>query len=252
MIGPAEIREGLNRGEFFLEYLPTILLTDGRCLGAEALIRWRRPEGVVPPGEFIPVAEESYLGGMLTYSIFDLLTSELGAWLEANREAYIGINVPPEIVGRGGMAYAAEKSGLFRYGSQLMLEITERGVPDAMGVASINDFKTLGLRIALDDVTFVHSANLAILARCDFDAIKLDKSLIDEITPDSPAPEWLSSMTALVDSSKLMVIAEGVETQHQFEVLRAARLHAAQGFYFSRPIPAESFMTFYRERARST
>src|SRR4051794_24468731 len=110
MIEPADIRGGLARGEFFLEYLPTISLPDGRCLGAEALLRWRRPGGVVPPGDFIPVAEKSPLAGLLTYRVIELVTLELDAWLEANRDAYIGINAPPELLGRGGMAYAALRS----------------------------------------------------------------------------------------------------------------------------------------------
>jgi EAL domain-containing protein (putative c-di-GMP-specific phosphodiesterase class I) len=88
---------------------------------------------------------------------------------------------------------------------------------------------------------------LAILARCDFYAIKLDKSLVDQIGPQCSTPEWLKSITALVESSRLVVIAEGVETQQQFTRLRAAKIQAAQGFYFSRPIPAAAFMAFHRD-----
>src|SRR3954470_6769275 len=101
MIEPADIRDGLERGEFFLEYLPTMSLADGRCLGAEALIRWRRPQGIVPPGEFIPIAENTPLAGLLTYRVVELVSEELGPWFEANRDSYIGINSPPEIIGRG-------------------------------------------------------------------------------------------------------------------------------------------------------
>jgi len=247
MIDPAEIREGLDRGEFFLEYLPTVSLVNGRCLGAEALIRWRRPSGIVPPGDFIAVAEKSSLGGLLTYAVVELVATEMSGWLEANPDAYIGINTPPELAGRGGVDYAAEKSGLSRYASQLMLEITERGVPDALGVELLRQRAGRRTKIALDDVTFVRGANLAVLARCDFDAIKLDKSLIDQIAPDSPNPEWLSSIAALAGSSTLQVIAEGVDTELQVQVLRGARIHAAQGFYFSRPLSADSFMAFYRD-----
>jgi sensor c-di-GMP phosphodiesterase-like protein len=248
MIELADIREGLQREEFFLEYLPTMSLGELRCIGAEALIRWRRADGVVlPPGDFIPIAENTPLAGLLTYRVVELITQELGSWLEANREAYVGINAPPEILGRGGLSYAATKSGLSRYASQLMLEITERGLPDALGVESLNRGGHMGARVALDDVTFVRPANLAVLARCDFDAIKLDKSLIDQITPDSPNPDWLAPVAALAASSKLQVIAEGVDSQHQVDVLRSARLHAAQGFYFSRPLPAEKFIAFHRD-----
>src|SRR5262249_43928323 len=92
-------------------------------------------------------------------------------------------------------------------------------------------------------------ANLAVLARCNFDAIKLDRSLIGQITPQCPAPEWLASVTALLESSRLLVIAEGVETEQQFTTLPAAHIQADQGFYFSRPIPAAAFMAFHRDRS---
>jgi sensor c-di-GMP phosphodiesterase-like protein len=250
MIDPADIREGLNRGEFFLEYLPTISLTDGRCTGAEALIRWRRPAGVVPPGQFIPLIENTPLSGVLTYWVLDTVYAELGDWLRANRDAHVSINVPPEILGRGGLAYVAGKCGLLEHVSQLILEVTERGLPDLLGVEAINQGGGVGARTALDDVTLAGGANLAVLARCNFYAIKLDKSLVDQITPDGPAPEWVRLVTAMLESSRLQVIAEGVETEHQLAALRAAKIQEAQGFYFSRPIPVTAFVAFHRDYGR--
>ncbi len=163
MIDPDAIREGLSREEFFLEYLPTISLADGRCVGAEALIRWRRPTGVVPPGEFIPVAENTPLSGMLTYWVLDTVAAELGDWLRVNPDAHVSVNVPPEVLGRGGMAYVATKSGLIAHAHQIILEVTERGLPDLIGVESINNSSGLGAMVALDDVTFAGAANLAVL-----------------------------------------------------------------------------------------
>jgi sensor c-di-GMP phosphodiesterase-like protein len=247
MIDLDEIQSGLAQNEFFLEYLPTISLTDGRCIGAEALIRWRRASGIVPPGEFIPLIENTPLSGLITYWVMDTVAAELGEWLRTNREAHISINVPPEIMGRGGMAYSALKSGLMEQASQLILEITERGTPDRLGVESIDYCPGMGVRVALDDVTLAGGPNLAVLARCDFYAIKLDRSLVGQIGPQCSTPEWLKSITALLDSSRLVVIAEGVETHQQFTRLRAAKIQAAQGFYFSRPIPAAAFMAFHRD-----
>src|SRR5438067_11320167 len=124
MIDQAAMREALAQGEFFLEYLPTISLDDGRCIGAEALIRWRRATGVVPPDEFIPLAENTPLSGMLTYWVLDNVQAELGDWLRANRDAHVSINVPPEILGRGGMAYVASKSGVIDLVSRVILSVT--------------------------------------------------------------------------------------------------------------------------------
>jgi sensor c-di-GMP phosphodiesterase-like protein len=242
-----EIHAALDRREFFLEYLPTMSLADGRCIGAEALIRWRRPDGVTPPQEFIPVAENTFLSGLITYWVLETVGAELGQWLAVNPDMHIAINAPPEILGRGGLAYVASKAGMAEIASQLVLEITERGVPDLIGVASINARGHVGAKVALDDVTLVGGGNMAILARSNFDIIKLDKSLIDQIAVDTPDPDWLRTVSALVHASQLVVIAEGVETEQQVLRLRAADIQAAQGFYFSRPIDARSLMTFSRD-----
>src|SRR4249920_2965802 len=131
MISADAIQDGLVQGEFFLEYLPTISLADGRCVGAEALARWRRPSGVLQPSEFIPFVEGTHLAGMLTYWVLETVSAELGDWLRAHEELKIGINVPPEVLGRGGLEHAATKTGVSEIRKQIILEITERGVPDS-------------------------------------------------------------------------------------------------------------------------
>jgi sensor c-di-GMP phosphodiesterase-like protein len=247
MIDVAAIREGLTKGEFFLEYLPTVSLSEGRCTGGEALIRWRQPTRVRPPSEFVPHIENTPASGLLTYWVIDTVADELQDWLRQTPDAHVSINVPPEILGRGGMEYVATKAGLFEQASQIILEITERGVPDPLGVMALRQGGDEGIKVALDDVTLVGGANLAILARCNLYAIKLDKSLIDQIRPESPTPEWLNSVKILVDMSQLQVVAEGVETAQQSMILREANIQAAQGFYFSPPISAAAFMDFYRD-----
>jgi sensor c-di-GMP phosphodiesterase-like protein len=249
MIDLNTIRAGLAQGEFFLEYLPTVSLSDGRCIGAEALIRWRRATGVVPPADFIPLAENTPLSGLITYWVIDTVAAEMGDWLRANPEAHISINVPPEILGRGGIEYSANKSGLLKLASQFILEITERGVPDLLGIKAINNDWGSGVRIALDDVSHVGGANLALLARCNFHIIKLDRSLVSQINPQCPSPEWLAGIAAVLLSSRLEVIAEGMETEQQLIALRAAKIQAAQGFYFSRPLPAATLIAYHREAA---
>jgi sensor c-di-GMP phosphodiesterase-like protein len=245
-IDAVAIRAGMERKEFYLEYLPAISLTDGRCVGAEALTRWRRPTGLVPPDVFIPIAERCQLSGLITHWVIETLAVELRGWLEAHRDAYISFNVPPELLGRGGLEQAAKTSGLLPLKSQLVLEITERGVPDSVGVGALAGDSKFEIRVALDDVTFAGGANLAILSRCKFSYIKLDRSLISQIRADCTAPSWLVGVAALLKTSTVAAIAEGVETKLQADVLRDAGVQSAQGFYFSHPIPVADFIAFHR------
>src|SRR5436190_1546629 len=121
MITVDEVRAGLTQGEFLLEYLPTVSLADGRCVGAEALTRWRRPSGLVPPDAFIPLIEETPVAGMLTYWVMQTVARELGDWIGAHEDVHISINVPPAILGRGGLEYAGMISGLSNHRRQIVL-----------------------------------------------------------------------------------------------------------------------------------
>jgi sensor c-di-GMP phosphodiesterase-like protein len=152
MFTETEIRSALENDEFCLEYLPVISLDDERCVGGEALIRWRRGDRIVPPMEFIPLVEGTVLSGLITYWIIDLVAEELGDWLRQTENVYIAINVPPEVWGRGGFEYAARKVGLYDLAQKFVLEVTERGLPDQIGVEDINSHGGTDVLIALDDV----------------------------------------------------------------------------------------------------
>jgi sensor c-di-GMP phosphodiesterase-like protein len=240
------IQLGLSEGEFFLEYLPIVSLVDGQCTGAEALVRWRQSSGVVQPDEFIHLIEGTHLSGMLTYWVLETVAKELGEWLRVHKEASIAVNVPAEILGRGGLEYAAMKTGLSEIRNQIILEVTERGIPDQLGVETLEAASRSGVRIALDDVS-LSGTHLVVLSRCTLHLIKTDRSLVDQITTECPCPEWLSGLSALLQSTRVGVIAEGVETQVQADALRAAGIPMAQGYYFSPPISAEKFKAYYSE-----
>jgi EAL domain-containing protein (putative c-di-GMP-specific phosphodiesterase class I) len=247
MIDIDAMRLGMAAGEFFLEYCPIVSLATGACVGGEALVRWRRPAGVVMPDAFIPIAENTPFSGELSYWVIETSAAELGAWLRDNPALCLSINVPPEILGRGGIRYAADKCGLTAMFSQLILEITERGVPDLIGVNALNDYASWGMRIAIDDVSRVGGANLALLSRAPLSVIKLDRSLIAQIDPQSPRPDWLEGVASMIRSTELTVIAEGVETEAQALAARDAGIQAAQGFFFSRPVGAASLMAWCRQ-----
>jgi sensor c-di-GMP phosphodiesterase-like protein len=246
------IRSAFERHELFLAYQPIVSLGNGRYLGAEALARWRQPDGhVLDASEFMPVTDRTPLSGLITYWVIDTVAVELGGWLPSNPSALVAINVPPEILGRGGLEYAARKSGLRERSRQIVLEITERGVPDQLGLDALNSVPATGARVALDDVT-LSGANLALLMRCHFDFVKLDQGLVHQLGPDagSASPAWLDGLASLLKSTQLEIIAEGVESAAQAEILRTAGVKWGQGRHLAPPADAAAFMRDYEARQR--
>jgi sensor c-di-GMP phosphodiesterase-like protein len=244
MFSMEEIRASLNANEFFLQYMPTISLTDNRCVGAEALIRWQYGARVVQPLEFVPLIENTPLSGSLTYWVIETVANELGTWMRSHDGIHISVNVPPELLGRGGLLYAAKKAMLHDVAGKLMLEVTERGLPDALGVAAIAEAARGGVLIALDDLD-LSEANLVVLSRIHTDVVKFDKSFVDRMLE----PEWrhqhVDGLTALIHTAGFNVIVEGVETKVQCDILKDAGIQMAQGFFFSKPLLATDFINYF-------
>lgn len=245
MIEFDEIYHGLRNDEFLLEYQPICSLPDHRCWGAEALIRWQRGGHLIMPCDFIPLVASTPMSGVLTYWVLDRIADDLGDWLRLNRDISISVNVPPEILGRGGLEYAANKNGLLGIADQIILEVTEEGIPDRLGLEALNSaHRRTGVRIALDDVS-LSGANLALLSRLAFDFIKIDRVLMSELERSVPGPAWLDGLASLLQSHSLRVIAEGVETNEQLERLKSAGIPLAQGLALSRPLSAEGLKAFH-------
>jgi sensor c-di-GMP phosphodiesterase-like protein len=246
-----EIEAAFERREFFLKYQPIVSLQDGGCLGAEALIRWKRPDGsTLDAGGFMKSTDRTPLSGLITYWVIDTVATELNDWLDAHHQAHIAINIPPEILGRGGLDYAAKKSGLRARSGQLILEITERGVPDQQGLDALNRVPETGARVALDDTT-LSGTNLALLMRCHFDFVKVDQSLVHQIgnDPAQRRPAWLDGLAALLDRTPLQIVAEGIESPVQLEVLRTAGVQWGQGHLLAKPLSIEAFKQYYERGA---
>ena len=245
MIDLEMIREGLDRNEFFLEYLPIVSLEPERCVGAEALLRWQRPTGIVFPDDFVRLVENTPLSGLLTYWVIDRVAVEMGDWLRKHDGVEMHINVPPEILGRGGLEYAAQKSGLYDVRHKLVLEITERGVPDQLGLHAIDLAARQGVRVALDDVR-IDPASVMVLSRCNAQIIKIDKSVLLDNGVEGAMPRWAEALSVLLKTTDLEVIAEGVETAEQLAMLKTAGVRRVQGHYFSYPLRAAAFLDYCR------
>jgi sensor c-di-GMP phosphodiesterase-like protein len=244
MLDLETIHAGLDNGEFMLEYLPIVSLEKGRCVGAEALVRWQRPAGKVFPDAFIPLIENTPLSGLITYWVIDRAAAELGAWLRDQADVELHINVPPELLGRGGLEYAAQKSGLSDVRHKIVLEITERGLPDQLGLQALDFAARQGVRIALDDVC-IDPASVMVLSRCNAQIIKIDKSVLLDGGDGETLPRWAEALAVLLKTTNLEVIAEGVETAAQLELLRSAGVRKGQGRYFSLSLPREEFLDYF-------
>ena len=236
-----DLRKALALNEFELFYQPQIDLETDTVVGFEALLRWRHPErGLVPPNDFIPLAEE--IG----------LIVPLGEWVlnEACREAArwpatvsVAVNVSPhqfEDTARltGVVARALAQSGL--PGERLEIEITESVLlrNEAAVLAALHGLRTMRVRVAMDDFGTGYSS-LSQLHSFPFDKIKIDRSFVKDRGDVSGQNAIIRAITALGVSLGMSTIAEGVETSEQLDRIRAEGCTSVQGYLFSRPVPVE-------------
>ncbi len=237
------IHEALKNDEFFVEYMPTMSLTDQKCVGAEVLMRWQLDDQIIPPLEFIPAVENTPLAGLLTFRNIEIVGRELGEWLKATDNVHIGINIPPEILGRGGLLYALQNAELEELAEKLVIEITERGFPDSQGLESLElRGKT---RVAIDDFG-AGDSNLRQLSRIEADILKIDKFFIDQIE-DGPVPKIVKAIIGYAQGMEFDIIAEGVENEHQADVLRDHGVSMAQGWLFSKSLRIDEFLKYYEK-----
>lgn len=239
-----QIRSALENSEFHMEYMPTVDLSSGQCVGAEALIRWQHGDERVAPDEFIPIIENTSTSGFMTYWIIEEVARDLGGWLRNNDGVHVGINFPPEVLGRGGFEYAAMKTGLIDVVDKIIIEVTERGFPDSLGLAALASVNGR-VKIAIDDFG-TGDANMMRLSQMPADIIKLDKYFVDQITYDNQQPKIVTGLVAFAKAMDFDIIAEGVESEVQVQALQRLEVNMAQGWYFSKPLPVDEFIKFHQ------
>jgi EAL domain-containing protein (putative c-di-GMP-specific phosphodiesterase class I) len=239
-----KLRRALANEEFLLFYQPKIDLKTGAMVGMEALIRWRDPEvGLVPPGSFIPVLEETQLILQVGRWVLQRAAQQISDWMEA------GLTVPRIAVNLSALQLAQRDfvatvdSVVSRYpraASSLDLELTESVLMDdlAGNIEKLRAAKERGLQIAIDDFGTGYSS-LGYLSRLPLDALKIDRSFIDNMAEDPQQMSIVTAIISLAHSIDLKVIAEGVETPTQAQLLRLLRCDQIQGYLMARPQPAE-------------
>ena len=246
-----EMAQALKNREFIVHYQPLVRLKDGACVGAEALIRWPRPDGtMMRPDYFIPQAEESGLIEPITDQLVETVVREMRALLLAEPQLHIAINVCASDIqtGRllGVLARALDGSGIGA--GQIWLEATERGFIDVAAARdALERARAMGFSVAIDDFGTGYSS-LAYLQNLPVDALKIDKSFIDTIGGETVTSSVTSHIIAMAQTLKLAIIAEGVETQLQADYLRARDVEYGQGWLFSKALPPAQFIAYCRQR----
>lgn len=245
----SDLRHALERGELALHYQPKVLLVSGALVGCEALLRWKHPRmGMVPPDEFIPVAEDSGL------------IHELGAWVlrescltavvwnaAAALPRKVAVNLSVRQIQAPGLVAQVQSilSDTLCQPQWLEFEITESLLLDEDGlvVSALQALRDMGITIAIDDFGTGYSA-LSYLARFPIDTLKIDKSFIHSATTEHFQVELVRAILSIARCLNQVVVAEGVETREQADFLAAEGCQLAQGFLFSQAVSREQLLDF--------
>ena len=244
------LRRALERDEIAVFYQPVVASVGGAISGVEALVRWRHPErGVLSPAEFITVAEDTGLIIQLGERVLRMACAQARAWLDDGQRIRMAVNLSgkqlqqaelPDVV-----TSALADSGLPP--DLLVLEITESVLMERARepVAMLQRLRGLGVRVAIDDFGTGYSS-LAYLKRFPIDYLKIDRSFVQDLPDDPDAVAIATGIVALAHSLRLMVIAEGVETVAQRDLLNRIGCDYQQGFHYARPMPADVASTHLR------
>lgn len=236
----------LKREEFLVYYQPQISMNTGKIVGAEALVRWKHHEkGLIPPTEFIPVAEKTGFIIPLGEWILQTACKQVQAW---KNDGFSGLRVAvnlsprqfhqPDLSSR--VAQILEKIGLEP--SSLELELTESLMVEdvSSAIATLTQLKNLGISLAIDDFGTGYSS-LSYLTQYPFDALKIDRSFVRNITDDCKNAAIVKAIIEMAHSLRLEVIAEGVETETEKDFLWRSECDVMQGYFFSSPLSAADF-----------
>jgi diguanylate cyclase (GGDEF)-like protein/PAS domain S-box-containing protein len=243
----ADLRQAAIRREFQLHYQPIVSLQTGRITGFEALLRWNSPErGMVPPDQFIPVAEETKLILPLGLWVLREAAEQLRRWqltFGSKPQLKMSVNLSCRQFFQSDLVYQIERilleTGLD--GRSLRLEITESAIMEQVetALASLARLKSLGIRLAIDDFGKGYSS-LSYLHQFPCDVLKIDQGFIARMGAHGENSEIVRTIVALAEGLRLEVVAEGIETPYQLTQLRTLGCQYGQGYLFSRPLDSEA------------
>jgi sensor c-di-GMP phosphodiesterase-like protein len=249
-----ELERALGGGEIVPFYQPTVDTRNGRVRGAEVLARWRRPDGtIVPPAQFIPLAEQSGLIFELTRVLMRRARDEVGAIYRERPRLRLGFNLFAGHLADGRIVEDVKKifGGSPVSPDQIVLEVTERAPLPNLDEARrvIASLQALGIKVAIDDVGTGHGG-LSYLLKLEVDIIKIDKMFVDAIGTERYSQTIIETLVELARTMNMEIVAEGVERIEQVEYLRRKGVCEAQGYVFAPPLPASSYLALVEAMER--
>lgn len=256
-LGIKELRRAVEQRQFVLFYQPKVNSHDGRIVGLEALVRWSHPtRGIIQPGEFIPLLEESGLILQVGTWALEQAAADFCIWAqEGLAPVRIAVNVSPiqlkhgDFIGDLERALRINKAGH----AGIDIEVTEGVIVDDLEdcIRRLTAIRELGVRVAIDDFGTGYSS-LRYLARLPIDTLKIDRSFVSMLTETPNDLAIVSAIIVLAHGLGLDVVAEGVETEEQRKFLRLLRCDQLQGFLFSKPVPKDHIEQMLRCGANAT
>ncbi len=243
-----QLRKGIEEGQLQAYYQPKLTLADGNIRSAEALVRWNHPQlGLVPPSEFIPLAEETGLIAAISELMLKQACQQALLWLEQGMPIRVSVNLSVGHVRQGNLVVLVrqvlQKTGLPPH--LLELELTESQLLENADsvIATFRQLREIGVYLAIDDFGTGYSS-LSYLKRFPANSVKIDQSFIREVAENDEDAAITRAIITMAHGLNLLVIAEGVETQAQMDFLKANQCDEVQGYLISRPVPAEQFTAF--------
>lgn len=252
----AGLRRALKNEEFVLYYQPKIAIDNRQIIGAEALIRWQYKKlGLIPPLKFIPIAEETGLIVPIGEWVIRTACKQVASWQEAGfTDLRMAVNISARQFTDSDIVKVVLDAVIQTNiePQHLEVEITESMLMEdtSINISALKELKEHGIQISIDDFGTGYSS-LSYLKRFHIDALKIDQSFVRDITTDSDDAAIASAVIALGQSLHLTVVAEGVETEEQLSFLKKQGCHEAQGYLFSKPVPAEDFAQLLQEEKAS-
>jgi len=236
------LQRALQEREFVLHYQPVVELPGGRLTGMEALVRWNRPDGgIVAPGEFIPLAEETGMIVPLGWWVLEDACREFSRWYGKNPELALHVNLSPrqlhDLDATANVQEALRVSGL--PADCLVLELTEGCIMQDVesSLAAMEKLTALGVRMSIDDFGTGYSS-LSYLQKLPVSVLKIDKSFVDHVAESKQGAALVRAIIGVGQALELQIVAEGVERVEQVGRLQALNCRFAQGYYFSKPLDA--------------